>query len=203
MTQIADYNDGLQYLFAYEESRKYIDDESLINLPWCCANKDRNTGTMTWKMKISEENPFKVKIKGHQAITEIEISLYIEAEEAEYLKIRRFNVQLKLWSDKVDHWYRPEFDSTQIPQKVTDRGLQKRVMLRFHYDIRKKKVFSPEPYFHFHVGGRQSLDENCWIPRAIKEPRIPSPPLDIVLLLEYIFVNYYSKETEQLRSTPK
>ena len=63
------------------------------------------------------------------------------------------------------------------------------------------KVF--EPIYHLHAGGRLAEQEFCWIPKDLEEPRFYFFPLDIVLLCEFILVNFEPEKHDELRKTPE
>lgn len=54
----------------------------------------------------------------------------------------------------------------------------------FHID--QKVLDTPEPWHHLHMGG-------------FDEPRFPYPPMDIILLSEFILINYFQEVYEDLR----
>jgi len=56
--------------------------------------------------------------------------------------------------------------------------------VKFHID--QKVPDTPEPWHHLHMAG-------------FKEPRFPYPPMDIILLSEFILINYFQEVSEDLR----
>ncbi|MHA1483592.1 MAG: hypothetical protein ACTSQA_09210, partial [Candidatus Heimdallarchaeaceae archaeon] len=56
--------------------------------------------------------------------------------------------------------------------------------VKFHID--QKVPDTPEPWHHLHMAG-------------FKEPRFPYPPMDIILLSEFILINYFPTVSEDLR----
>jgi hypothetical protein len=198
MTQIDQYNKKIRYLFTQKYIRGKIGSNNIADIPPVCSAKRDASGKMIWRMDLYE-TPLIFKIVSHDVISEIELLYRFEAEEtADGLEIRQYELNLKLWSDKPCFCYRENLDSLHI-KGMCDDGDWKRVMVRFHLDQKESNVTLPEPHFHLHFGGDQTPDENCWIPSSIHEPRIPHPPMDIVLLLEYILVNYYPYESQTLR----
>jgi hypothetical protein len=197
MNLITQYNRNIQWLFIQKEIHKKIHDNSQADIPPFCSMENKN-GKRIWKMDLST-TPLIFKILSHDVLSEIEIFLKFEAEEINgKLQINQYGVNIRLWSDKSDYCYREPFDSLSI-KSLVDEGDWKRVMVRFHLEQKEAGVTLPEPLCHLHFGGKQSLDEYCWIPTTIREPRFPHPPMDVVLLLEYILVNYYPDETEDFR----
>ena len=56
--------------------------------------------------------------------------------------------------------------------------------VKFHID--QKVPDTQEPWHHLHIGG-------------FDEPRFPYPPMDIILLSEFILINYFQEVYEDLR----
>lgn len=56
----------------------------------------------------------------------------------------------------------------------------------FKFHIDQKVPDTPEPWHHLHMAG-------------FKEPRFPYPPMDIILLSEFILINYFQEVSEDLR----
>ena len=56
--------------------------------------------------------------------------------------------------------------------------------IKFHIDL--KVPDTQEPWHHLHIGG-------------FNEPRFPYPPMDIILLSEFILINYFQEVSEDLR----
>lgn len=56
--------------------------------------------------------------------------------------------------------------------------------IKFHID--QKVPDTQEPWHHLHIGGSD-------------EPRFPYPPMDIILLSEFILINYFQELSEDLR----
>lgn len=196
MTLISQYNTNIRWLFIQKEIRKKIRDESQVDIPYC--SMETINGKNIWQMDLLE-TPLIFKIPSHDVLSEIEILLKFEAEEINgKLQINQYGANIRLWSDKSHYCYREPFDSLSIKSLVDD-GDWRRVMIRFHLEQKEKNVTLPEPLYHLNFGGKQSSDEYCWIPTTIREPRFPHPPMDIVLLLEYILMNYYPNETRDFR----
>ena len=55
------------------------------------------------------------------------------------------------------------------------------------YHIDQKVPDTQEPWHHLHIGG-------------FDEPRFPYPPMDIILLSEFILINYFQEVYEDLRN---
>jgi hypothetical protein len=59
----------------------------------------------------------------------------------------------------------------------------------FHIDLKNAKTRNPEPWNHLQVKGFES-------------PRFPFPPMDLVLLCEFVLINFFPKESIDLRQDP-
>ncbi len=76
-------------------------------------------------------------------------------------------------------------------------------MKRFHLDLRDKNTRLPEPLYHLHFGGIAEDDEYFWVPKTIGEPRFHYFPMDLVLLCEFILMNFFPVESKDLRESPE
>lgn len=47
------------------------------------------------------------------------------------------------------------------------------------------------PYYHFHAGGNHLKDRNIGDLLMISSPRIPHPPMDIILSIHFIITNFF------------
>lgn len=59
----------------------------------------------------------------------------------------------------------------------------------FHIDLKDPEAKTPEPLYHMHVLG-------CEV------PRFPFPPMDIILLCEFVLVNFFPTDSQILRDDP-
>ena len=63
------------------------------------------------------------------------------------------------------------------------------------------------PRYHWQYGGKEvwaSTNPNFFGSHLLLEsPRLPHPPLDVVLAIDYVFANYYGKQWQKLRSDPE
>ncbi|GAG59979.1 unnamed protein product [marine sediment metagenome] len=117
--------------------------------------------------------------------------------------ITKQNILLRLWSLDENLSYREEVDSPKLKAEL-ERNIWKRVILRFHFDLKEPNGKQLEPEYHFHVGGRyRTNDENCWLPEQIDVPRFPYPPMDFILMCEFLLINFFPKESEKLRKKPE
>ena len=153
-----------------------------------------------WIFSIPREHPLTfIKSDVDDCKLQIDIACQIEGTGDD---IKTQNVLLRIWCWDKDISYREGIDAVGLKNKLESLGW-KRVILRFHFDRTDPKAKKPEPLYHLHVGGIPEDDENCWFPKQIKVPRFPFPPMDIILLCEFVLVNFFQKESEELRKNPE
>ena len=155
-------------------------------------------GGGTWRFSISRESP--LTFKENNRNLQIDISCEIEGENN---KVKKQNILLRIWCFDKNICYREGIDHPDIKDKLANSDW-KRVILRFHFDLRAPNVKQPEPLYHLQVGGRNpNDDENCWLPEQIEVPRFPYPPMDIILLCEFILMNFFHEYYEKIRKKPE
>lgn len=154
---------------------------------------------VNWNFTIPRDHPltFKINVVDSKKL-QVDISCEIEGQNE---IIHRHNVLLRIWSWDKDLSFREDVDSKNL-KNILEKVGWKRVILRFHFDLKDLKSKS-EPLYHIHIGGNPLQDEYCWLPKQIKVPRFPFPPMDIILLSEFILVNFFNKQSEQLRMKPE
>lgn len=117
--------------------------------------------------------------------------------------IQKQNIQLRIWCLDDGICYRDGLDHPDLKGKIERNG-NKRVILRFHFDQKGAEVIKLEPPYHLQIGGiTRSDDENCWFPEGIDVPRFPFPPMDIILLCEFILMNFFQEEYREIRKKPE
>jgi hypothetical protein len=112
----------------------------------------------------------------------------------------RRDIVLRLWTLDDKMLYRPQWDSDMICRLAngSPRGLERRVMLRFHFDMAREGA--SELKYHMQVGGVAQAGEYCWLPSQIDVPRFPYPPVDLFLMCELIGANFYPHDYEKIRT---
>lgn len=165
-------------------------------------HRQRKRGSLpyNWRFSISQEHPLtfiKNDVNGY--MLQIDVSCETEGKGDD---INKHNVLLRVWSLDEKISFREGLDAIGLKTKLKQLEW-KRVILRFHFDLRTQWTRKPEPLYHFHVGGNPKDDENCWIPKQIKVPRFPYLPMDLILLCELVLVNFFPKESEELRKKPE
>jgi len=151
----------------------------------------------TWRFSISRERPLTFKENNK---LQIDVSCELEGVGDD---IKKQNILLRVWCLDKNICYRNGIDHPEIEAKL-ERNNWRRVLLRFHFDLRAPNVKQPEPLYHLQVGGRNPKDdENCWLPEQIEVPRFPYPPMDIILLCEFILMNFFHEYYEEIRKKPE
>ena len=115
---------------------------------------------------------------------------------------KSYSVVFRIWSRDRNITYRNGWDADELKQKLRNQGW-KRVVKRFHIDLRDNNTRLPEPLYHLHFGGIAEDDEYFWVPKTIGEPRLHYFPMDLVLLCEFILMNIFPIESKDLREGPE
>lgn len=201
---IKEYPRNLEIL-AQQHLSKYLDagsKELLIERARALRSSfqgKKKKSSVKWSFVIPRDYPLTFKINDVDSKKlQVDISCEIEGQSE---TIHRQNVLLRIWSWDKDLSYREGVDADHLKVLLEKVGWR-RVILRFHFDLKDPKAKS-EPLYHLHIGGNPLEDEHCWLPKQIKVPRFPFPPMDIILLSEFILVNFFNKQSEQLRMKPE
>lgn len=201
---IKEYPRNLEIL-ARQHLGKYLDagsKELLIDRARALRSsfqRKKKKSPVKWNFVIPRDDPltFKINVVDSKKL-QVDISCEIEGQNE---IVHRHNVLLRIWSWDKGLSFREDVDADHLKLLLEKVGW-KRVILRFHFDL-KVPTAKSEPLYHLHIGGNPLDDENCWLPKEIKVPRFPFPPMDIILLSEFILVNFFNKQSEQLRMKPE
>lgn len=207
-----EYSSSLRFLETY--IRDYLEPCSHSTLSDLSANLDqsirrhgRRKTPLQWSITIPKEHPLKFKLSDECGyILHVDLFCRIQGE----VKPRRFDdvtfklysAVFRIWSHDKDISYRNEWDADELEQKLSKQEW-KRVVKRFHIDRRDENAGLPEPLYHLHFGGIAEDDECFWVPNNIGEPRLHYFPMDLVLLCEFILMNFFPIESEGLREKPE
>lgn len=188
-----------QYIGNYlDPASKGILFERANSLRECLQRRRRRP--IEWRFQIPIEHPLTF-IENDVDDCRLQIDIACEIEGIGD-NIKKQSVLLRIWCWDKNISYREGIDAVELKNKLESLGW-KRVMLRFHFDLRDAKAKKPEPLYHLQVGGIPEDNENCWFPKQIKVPRFPYPPMDIILLCEFVLVNFFHKKSEELRKKPE
>jgi hypothetical protein len=181
------------------ESSKEALIERARQLSFVIKNKRKKTPAI-WRFSIPLQHPLVFRLAEVDGFRlQVDIACDIEGCGDD---IRKQSVVLRVWSLDENVSYREQLDAIRLKEILGACGW-KRVILRFHLDRRDLRARKLEPLFHLQVGGTARDEENCWLHRSIDVPRFHHPPMDIVLLCEFILVNFFDKESENLRKNPE
>ncbi len=218
--EIKEYPKNLNLLAKNKHLFRFFDGRSrsmLIKQADDLANALNRSGATNpcWSFCIPRDTPFEfIQNNGLQ----VDISCIIEGKGN---NISKQNFEIRIWSLDENLSYREGIDSPELRAEL-EQSSWKRVVSRFHFDLRvddsgmedneekrkKKKNKIPEPICHLQVGGDsgsfvtngyQDIKENCWHPKKVAVPRFFHLPFDMILICEFILVNFFPNETEDLR----
>ena len=200
--------------FLNEHIKRYLDgssktllDETHSKISALINSQERNKGPIAWKISITRERPlaFKESSEGRFKL-HIDLSCEIEGDvdslNSDQISITKYNVSVRIWSHQKEISYREGIDDPKL-EKELENWNWRRVISRWHMDLREVDTRKPEPLYHLHFGGRIEDNEYCWIPEKLEEPRFCCFPMDLVLLCEFILVNFFPKESACMRKKPE
>ena len=196
--EIGHYSQHLETLANNKDINKFLEAGSkdvLINRARSLKSTLKNRRG-SWRFTIPRKHP--LRFIRNDCNLQIDISCEIEGDGD---KVKKQNIILRIWSFDKNVYYREGIDHPDIKEILTNSG--KRVILRFHFDLRALGVKQPEPLYHLQVGGTNPNDDgNCWFPEHIDVPRFPYPPMDIILLCEFVLMNFFHKDYMRIREKP-
>jgi len=151
-----------------------------------------------WRFSIPKEKP--LTFKKNNCNLQVDIACELEGMGE---KINKQNITLRIWCLDKNISYREGIDHPDLQSKLKN-NYWKRVILRFHFDSREPNGEQLEPLYHLQVGGRyRTEDECCWLHEEIDVPRFSYHPMDIILLCEFILINFFPRKSKELREKPE
>lgn len=197
----------LRHLLQHVVDHKPVDVFELVINKIRISNKlfkQNNTYHKLWGFTIDRDQPLCFKMADIKGVCPfIEVTGIMKWNGCENLPVE-YNMELLIWSRELA--YRGEWDALRI-KKATDIGddgdinNKGRVILRIHFDRRVSDACEPE--FHLHIGGDAPDNELCWFPKQLELPRIPYPPLDLVLIAELILANFFELDYQEISRKPE
>lgn len=134
-----------------------------------------------WEFIIPRENPLILKHRDQNKEVVIYCDIIGNGNE-----INKQNIELQVFScEKCEK----KVSSYKICGNEVFLCDQCKKLFEFHIDLKDPYAKIPEPLHHLHVLGHD-------------EPRFPYPPMDVILLCEFAFINFFPKESEELRNDP-
>lgn len=170
--------------------------EILINRARALKSAIKRGGN--WRFSMPKEKP--LTFKTNYCNLQVDIACELDGIGE---NINKQNITLRIWCRDKDISYREGIDSPDLQLKL-ENNCWKRVILRFHFDKREPNGEQLEPPYHLQVGGRyRTEDEYCWLHEEIDVPRFSYHPMDIILLCEFILINFFPKKSKKLREKPE
>jgi hypothetical protein len=105
---------------------------------------------------------------------------------------------IRVWSVDPALSFRADWDAERLGFLAESAG--RRVIVRYHFD--RANSGQDGPRYHLQVGGNARPEEYCWLPEPLDVPRLPFPPLDIVLGCEMIMANFFPDAYRDIRLDP-
>jgi len=103
-----------------------------------------------WGYRICPEHPLRFKrstvIRGLLCWLDLYCTVLWEQEEE--LPVKQ-DITLRLWSDKLDHTYREDWDSERVLDILTSPSGGARVMARWHFDLANLGQSGPKYHLQF------------------------------------------------------
>lgn len=207
-----EYSSSLRFLETY--IRDYLEPCSHGTLSDVSANLDqsmrrhgRRKTPLQWSITIPKEHPLEFKLSDECGyILHVDLFCRIQGEvkprRFDDVTLRLYSAVFRIWSHAKNISYRNEWDADALEQKLSKQEW-KRVVKRFHIDRRDENTALPEPLYHLHSGGIAEDDEHFWVPKIIDRPRFHYFPMDLVLLCEFILMNFFPLESKSLREKPE
>lgn len=183
-----------------EKLRGIIENEKKLN-------KSRKEKKVVWIFVIPRKTPLRFKVGEDEPELKLRVDLSctiqgIEELNKQTFSIKKYNFEVRVWSEDENVIFRDCFDSEEIRTKIMESGCR-RVMSRFHFDVKCTDTRRHlEPFSHFHIGGDSEDHEFCWLHNKIDVPRFPHPPMDLILLSELILASFFQDRSKELRDDP-
>lgn len=152
----------------------------------------------SWSFEISRQEPLRFR----ETILHdyrIQADLYCRFSWSED-EISERSITVRIWALEEEMIYRPGLDAQAISDFVREGSLDRRVMLRFHFDMAGSGV--SELKHHLQMGGQFEDEEWCWLHPRIDIPRFPYPPVDLFLVCELIGSNLFAPQYGKIRTDP-
>lgn len=162
---------------------------------------DPNQEPTAWGYTIHPNRPLRFvqseEIKGFDPI--VDVYGHVRWIEEGSLPVEQSFV-LRVWSEQLA--YRPNLDSDSIERALNSKSSKKRVILRYHFDL--ANIGQDGPKFHLQFGGKPQDEELFWFPKIASDlPRLPSPPMDLILMCQIVAANFFRDEYLQLSRRPE
>ena len=158
----------------------------------------KNEELPLWEFKISSQRSLKFRPSWDEPKLQPDIFCRLIGPGEAGWPLQRQQFVLRVWSLNDRLSYRPEFNADSIGNWLRAQGKPDRVLFRFHFD--RADLGAKGTVFHFQVGGKPVEEERelCWFEGLPSLPRIPTPPLDLVLACELVVANFFHDYFQEL-----
>lgn len=147
-----------------------------------------------WGFKITFDSPLRFK-EATDNNQDYVMDIVCDFKWAEnYLPVNQ-DLVIRAWNYSLSH--RERWDAHTLFEDISNSEQPGRVMWRCHFDLANEGQAGPK--YHLQFGGNARDNEYCWIPEALKLPRIEFSPLDIVLACQMIVANFFPNNFAILR----
>ena len=154
-----------------------------------------------WGYMIGSEKPLRfiaADVKGYKLRPDIFCDLHWDRVDQ---PPSRRNLVIRIWSNQQGVMWREGLDAAELNEHLD--AAQGRVMVRFHFDQHDSStqgaVHLTHPTHHMQVGGVAGDDELCWLHKGITVPRLPYPPLDLILACELVAFNFFPDQYGRIK----
>lgn len=179
-------------------SREYYD--------YAKRNETRGIVPTSWGYTIDHSQPLRF-IRSHTRDLDFQVDIYCDVQwKDDDIPVKQ-DIKVRIWSEHSDTIFRPEMDSQQIEDQLTDtnRQYRGRVVSRFHFDKVYRETapgakFEPAPEFHLQIGGVSHAYELCWHPDKVNVPRLLHQPMELFLTCQMVVANFFWDEYEEIRT---
>ena len=169
-------------------------------------NASRGIELTSWGYTIDHSKPLRF-IKSEVRDLELQVDIYCDIQWKDDDVPMKQDIKIRIWSEHSETIFRPEMDSHQIEEQLTDasRKYPGRVVSRFHLDKVYRETTSTEttfeqaPEYHLQIGGIPYGYELCWHPDKVNVPRLMFQPMELFLTCQLVAANFYWKDYEEIR----
>jgi hypothetical protein len=160
---------------------------------------------------LDHVRPRHVSSKKYRAILSVEASgKLLLAEHEDSMQHLAVNIVITEWSgiEAGPIFCAWHLDSHPPPPKrneATEGPKEKKNIKKDDDNSKKEKESSfAHPRYHWQYGGKkvwEAGEDNFFGSHLLLEsPRLPHPPLDVILAIDFVFANYYGKQWRKLRA---
>jgi hypothetical protein len=168
-------------------------------------NEPRGIKPTSWGYAIDHIKPLRF-IRSQTRDLDLQVDVYCDIQwKDDDIPVKQ-DIKVRIWSEHNATIFRPEMDSQQIEEELTNanRTHPGRVVLRFHLDKVYREstagtIHEPSPEYHLQIGGVPQPYELCWHPDKVNIPRLLHQPMELFLTCQLIAANFFWGEYEEIR----